>query len=54
MQTISLHQSRVNMHYPHHALSVMANEISRVLLRKNQQGLPSLKDDREQIFMLCE
>jgi hypothetical protein len=43
MQTISLHQSRVNMHYPHHALSVMANEISRVLLKKNQQGFTHLE-----------
>jgi len=39
------------MHYQHHALSVMANEISRVLLKKNQQGLSTLNDDREQIFM---
>jgi len=31
------------MHYPHHALSVMANEISMVLLKKNEQGLPHLE-----------
>jgi hypothetical protein len=31
------------MHYPHHALSVMANEISTVLLKKNEQGLPHLE-----------